>query len=130
MDIGICLYPIVRDKFNTYYINLREVIIMKDNRETNSSESPNTLSSDKLLIIYLCIFSIVTITSFGIEKLVVNWYEGPTKYIRSSLWIFSDLSMILIPLSIRNKSLKIVGLIITTIMVIYFIYGNISYMIG
>lgn len=41
MDIGICLYPIVRDKFNTYYINLREVIIMKDNRETNSSLGEN-----------------------------------------------------------------------------------------
>ena len=47
-----------------------------------------------------------------------------------SLWILSNLSMILIPLSIKNKSLKIIGLILTIIMAIYWTYGNVEFMIS
>ena len=97
---------------------------------TPSNENSNSTSSDKLLITYLCIAFFVFISGFAIDKLVDNPYEGPIKYVRSSLWILSNLSMILIPLSIKNKSLKIIGLILTIIMAIYWTYGNVEFMIS
>jgi len=97
---------------------------------TPSNENSNSASSDKLLITYLCIAFFAFISAFAIDKLVDNSYVGPISYVRGSLWILRNLSMILIPLSIKNKSLKIIGLILTIIMAIYWTYGNVEFMIS
>ena len=97
---------------------------------TPSNENSNSTSSDKLLITYLCIAFFVFISGFAIGKLVDNPYEGPIKYVRSSLWILRNLGLILIPLSIKNKSLKIIGLILTIIMAIYWTYADVEFMIS
>ena len=94
---------------------------------TPSNENSNSTSSDKLLITYLCIAFFVFISTFAIDKLVDNPYEVPINYVRGSLRILGILSMILIPLSIKNKSLKIIGLILTIIMAIYWTYGNVEF---
>lgn len=95
---------------------------------TPSNESTNSKSSDTFLIIFISIAFISAIAQFAIQKLVDNWYESPTKYIQASLWLLQNLSFILIPLAIRNKTLKIVGFIITAIMVIYWVYTNVEFM--
>ena len=97
---------------------------------TPSNENSNSTSSDKLLITFLCIVFFVFISAFAIEKLVEDWYEGPFKYVGSSLLLLRNLSMILIPLSIKNKTLKVIGLIMTIIIVIYWVYGNVEYMMS
>lgn len=96
---------------------------------TPYSEETDSKTSDFFLIIYIGISFVLYIANFAIEELVENWYESPTKYIRASLWIIQNLSVLLIPLAIKNKNLKIVGLIITAIMVIYWVYLNIKFMI-
>ena len=95
---------------------------------TPSKENVNSKSADTLLIIFISIAFISAIAQFAIQKLVDNWYESPTKYIQGSLWLLQNLSFILIPLSMKNKNLKIVGLIITVIMVIYWVYTNVEFM--
>lgn len=95
---------------------------------TPSQENQNSKSSDTFLIIFISIAFVSAIAQFAIEKLVENWYESPTKYYRSALWILQNLSFILIPLAIKNKSIKIIGLIITLIMVVYWVYSNIKFM--
>lgn len=95
---------------------------------TPSNESTNSKSSDTFLIIFISIAFISAIAQFAIQKLVDNWYESPTKYIQASLWLLQNLSFLLIPLAIKNKTLKIVGFIITAIMVIYWVYTNIEFM--
>lgn len=98
---------------------------------TLSVETTDSKLSDKLLFTNLCIAIFTFVCSIAIEKLVDNWYEDPTsKYIRGSLWVISNLSMILIPLSIKNNTLKIIGLILTAIMALYWIYGNIEFMMN
>ena len=97
---------------------------------TPSNENSNSASSDKLLFTYVCISFFVFISIFAIDKLVDNPYEGPIKYIRGSLWILRNLSVILIPLLIKNNSLKIIGLILTIIYTIYYIYNNVEFMIS
>lgn len=98
---------------------------------TPSKDKSNSKSSETLLIIYIGIVFISAIAQFAIEKLVdtYNWYENPTKYIRGSLFILQNLSFILIPLSIRNKTLKIIGISITAIMIIYWVYTNVKWLI-
>lgn len=95
-----------------------------------SHESNNSKFSDTFLIIYIGIIFVSTITQFAIENLVENWYDSPTKYYRASLWIFQNVSFILIPLVIKNKSIKIIGVIFALIMVVYWVYLNIKYMIS
>jgi hypothetical protein len=95
---------------------------------TPSKENANSKYADTLLIIFICIAFISAIAQFAIQKLVDNWYESPTIYIQGSLWILQNLSFILIPLSMKNKNLKIVGIIITVIMVIYWVYTNVEFM--
>lgn len=101
-----------------------------DMNYTPSNENTNSTSSDKLLITYLCISFFAFISGFAIDKLVEDSYSDSTRYIQYTLWMVMNLSMILIPLSIKNKSLKIVGLILTLIMVIYWSYNNFLAMIN
>lgn len=97
---------------------------------TPSNENSNSASSGKLLFTYLCINFFVFISTFTINKVVLNPYESPVIYIRGSLWILNGLSLILIPLSIKNNSLKIIGFILTIIVAIYRTYNNVEWMIG
>jgi len=94
-----------------------------------SNEIANSKTSDTLLVIFISIAFVSAIAQFAIQKLVTNWYESPTKYIYGSLWLLQNLSFILIPISIKNKTLKIIGLIITTIMIIYWVYSDVEFMI-
>lgn len=97
---------------------------------TPSNENSNSTSSDKLLITCLCIAFFTFISAFTIDELVDNPYEGSMRHIRGSLLILSNSSMILIPLSIKNKTLKIIGLILTIIVVIYGTYINVKFIIN
>ncbi len=96
---------------------------------TPSNENTNSKSSDTFLIVFIAIAFVSAIAQFAIEKLVDNWYESPTKYIQASFWLLQNLSFILIPLSIKNKALKIIAFIITVIMVAYWVYTNVQFMI-
>ena len=93
-----------------------------------SNHNTNSKFSDTLLIIFLALTFFSALAQFAIQTRVDNWYEGPTKYIQASLWILQNLSFILVPLSIKDTTLKIVGLIFTAVMIIYWIYGNVEFM--
>lgn len=95
--------------------------------ETNVSDV-RFKTSDMLLIIFLGITLILVIAQFYIQKYVENWIQSPVKILQAGLWIFQNVSFILIPLCIRDKTLKIVGLIITFLVVSYWIYKNVEFM--
>jgi glucan phosphoethanolaminetransferase (alkaline phosphatase superfamily) len=101
-----------------------------DLTHTPSNENKNSKSSDILLITYLCMTFFILVFTFALEKLVDDWYEGPAKYIRGSLWVLSNLSMILIPLAIKNKSLKVIGLILTIVIAFYYTYSTVYFMMN
>ena len=97
---------------------------------TPSNENKTSKSSDILLMTYLCMAFFILVSTFTLEILIEDWYDGPAKYIRGSLWVLSNLSMILIPLAIKNKALKVVGLIITIVIAFYYTYGNVGFMMN
>ncbi|MFC6096342.1 zinc-ribbon domain-containing protein [Flavobacterium qiangtangense] len=85
-------------------------------------------ASDKYLIIFISIAFFAAISQFAIRMLVGNWYEGSTKYIQGFLWLIQNLSFMLIPLAIKNQTLKIVGFVITAVMVIYWVYTTVEFL--
>ncbi len=87
-----------------------------------------TRSSDNLLLIFIGIAFFTAVSQFAMQKLDSNWYEGPTRYIQGFLWLIQNISFILIPLAIKNKTLKTVGFVITAIMVMYWIYTSMEFL--
>jgi hypothetical protein len=58
-----------------------------------------------------------------------NQWEAPWKYVMGLIGIISNIRMILPALAIKNKSLKIIGIIFAVLMIIYHAYGNIEFML-
>jgi hypothetical protein len=93
---------------------------------TPSKENTNSKLSDTFLIVFVSIVFIASIAEFVILEFVDNWYQSPTKYIRGCFWILQNLSFILIPLSIKNKFMKIIGMQHTIILSFLIGFGSVS----
>ena len=89
----------------------------------------NSKLSDTFLIINVGVVAFTSLIIFIIQHFATDWYQGGTKYAVGALWILQNLSTILIPLAIKNNTIKIIAIVITAIYVIYYIYGNINFMI-
>jgi len=101
------------------------------NLEKHTSNSKvNTKYSDTLLLLFLSITFVSTAGQFAIRVLVERWYDPPFKYFQVGFWLVQNLGFFLIPLSIKDKSLKILGFIITSIMVCYWVYSSVDFLIG
>ncbi len=83
---------------------------------TPSNETKNSKIADTLLIIYIGITFFFLILEFVFFKLMYLW---------DFIWIIRILQtviLILIPLSIKNKTMKVAGLITIILIVIYQIF--------
>jgi hypothetical protein len=91
--------------------------------------SKENKSTDKLL------FTFIIIAFFsGVVQVILRRYnsiglEGNAKYIQAGLWILQNLSFLLIPICIKDKNLKTIGLIAMSIIVMYWVYNNIDFLI-
>ncbi len=86
-------------------------------------------TSDHLLLAYIVITFIMAIAQFSIQRLFQNWFDAPIKYIQGFLWIIQNLSFIILPVLIKDRSLKAAGLVIASIAVLYWIYSNVEFML-
>lgn len=82
------------------------------------------VNTDNLLLIYILVAVIAAVAEFSIRQVVPNWYDSPVKYLQGSFWILQNLSFILIPFAIKNQTLKIIGLSISCLIVLYWLYQN------
>ena len=85
--------------------------------------------SSKLIITTIIIVFICSLAQFLIHEMVSNWYNLPVKYIAGILIILTNLSLILLVLAIKNKTLKIIGIVIASILIIYWVYNMVVFMI-
>ena len=88
----------------------------------------NNKTADILLVVFVGIGFFCGIMNFLINRFVDNWYESPIKYVQGFFWILQNLILILPALAIRNKILKIVSVIFTSLLVIDWIYSNIQFL--
>jgi hypothetical protein len=85
--------------------------------------------SSTLLLVYILIAFFATVIQLVIQRaLSISCWESPWKYVMGLIWIISNISFILPALAIKNKSLKIIGIIFAAILVIYHAYGNIEFL--
>jgi len=86
--------------------------------------------NDVLLLVYILIAFFAAVVQFVIQRVFSISYFGksPWIYVMGLIWIISNISLILPALAIKNKSLKIIGIIFAAIIIIYHAYGNIEFM--
>jgi len=81
---------------------------------------------DVFLFITIIFWFFSDFSMFIISKLVPNWYNTPAKYYQITINIIFSLIPIIFALSIRDKVLRIIALILGGITSIYILYINIS----
>ncbi|MBR3766270.1 MAG: zinc ribbon domain-containing protein [Muribaculaceae bacterium] len=81
-----------------------------------------------LLLIFVVLDVVLGFTNVLIHELVPEWWDSVWRYISRTLYIISNLSLILIPLAIKKQSFKIIGLILMIPWILYLLYINISNM--
>lgn len=89
----------------------------------------NNKTADLLIMIFLIYMFVSSLTGFAIQKLVDNWYEGTAKYIQIGMNLIWAFSPILLGIAIKNKTGKILGIILASIYTIYIVYSNIDWML-
>jgi len=99
-------------------------------RYTQSETKTGNDVSSTLLLVYILIAFFGAIVSFVITKFIGSYWEGSWRYVMGIIWLISNISLILPALAIKNKSLKIIGIIFAAIVIIYHAYGNIEFMLG
>lgn len=82
------------------------------------------VNTDSFLLIYIIVAAIAAAAEFAIRHVVPDWYDSPVKYLQGAFWIVQNLSFILIPFAIKNQTLKIIGLTISCLLVMYWLYQN------
>jgi hypothetical protein len=85
--------------------------------------------SSTLLFVYILIAFFGAIVNFTITKFAGSYWEGSWRYVMGAIWLISNISLILPALAIKNKSLKIIGIIFAAIVIIFHAYGNIEFML-
>jgi cellulose synthase/poly-beta-1,6-N-acetylglucosamine synthase-like glycosyltransferase len=85
-------------------------------------------TSDLLLIIYIAIAIFGAGFQFILTKLVENAYEPPFRYLQGAVWMIQNVSWILLPLAIKNRTLKPIALVVSIPLILYWLYTNIQYL--
>ncbi len=88
----------------------------------------NSKKSDLLILIFLIYMLVSELARLLIQQFVDDWYGGSAKYIIIGINLIAGFSVILLGLSIKNKTSKIFGIILASIQAIYIIYSNIDWL--
>jgi hypothetical protein len=108
--------------------NIQPKVEVPANTKTNSN------LSDILLIIFIGVALITNTIIVVIQKIYPeSYYPGSNRviighYILGLTWVLQNLSFILIPLSLKNKLMKLLGIIFMSLIVLYWLYNNLKFM--
>jgi uncharacterized membrane protein len=90
----------------------------------------SSLVSDILLFIFIMIIIFTSLSQFVIQKFFKDWFMNSSiRYTLGMVWIIRSLSFILVPISLKNNILKILGIIFMSMLVLYFLYEHVTFMI-
>jgi len=90
---------------------------------------PENESNTSSIIIFVWIIAVgvLSIITTLYTKFVDNWYEGSSKMVYIGIQIIHNIVMILPAFAIKNKTLKIVGIILMAGLIIWWVFNNISW---
>lgn len=93
----------------------------------NPVPEKDSSTSSILIFVWVVVFVLLSIVNNLYTRLIDNWYEGTQRMVYLGIVLLQNLSFILPPLAIKNKTLKIIGLIIMSAYVVWLLYQNISW---
>lgn len=90
---------------------------------------PENESNTSSIIIFVWIIAVgvLSIITTLYTKFVDNWYEGSSRMVYIGIQIIHNIVMILPVFAIKNKTLKIVGIILMAGLIIWWVFNNISW---
>lgn len=90
---------------------------------------PENESNTSSIIIFVWIIAVgvLSIITTLYTKFVDNWYEGSSRMVYIGIKIIHNIVMILPAFAIKNKTLKIVGIILMAGLIIWWVFNNISW---
>ena len=89
-------------------------------------QETNDNTSSILLIIYLAIIMFSGIAQRLVTVLVEDWYQTPVKFVFYAIGFISSACIILPALAIKNTTLKIIGIILSSLLIIMSIYSYVE----
>lgn len=84
-------------------------------------------TSSILILIWIIAVAILSITTTIYTRVVDNWYEGGTKMAYIAIQIIHSLIMILPAFAIKNKTIRIIGIILMGALILWWISQNIMW---
>jgi|WetSurMetagenome_2_1015567.scaffolds.fasta_scaffold82639_1 hypothetical protein len=97
---------------------IAEALIQKESR-----------TKDLMVVLVLGFMLLGGVVMFAFQKIVHEWYRPPLYYITAAYNLIYALLPVIISLSIRNKNLKAIGLVISIILALFNIGTTVTYMI-
>ena len=83
--------------------------------------------SSVLILVWVIAVAVLSLATYCYTRFIDNWYsDAKTGYV--ILQLIHNVVMILPALAIKNKVMKIVGIIVMSLMIIWWIVQNIQFM--
>lgn len=98
------------------------------NLQTFRQNSPNN-TIDILVFISIVYWFVCNLAGFIIQKLVDNWYDTPLRYFQIGINIIFAAVPVVFAISVRNKTLRIIAIILASLLSILILYNNIDWLI-
>ncbi len=98
-------------------------------QNTNFRRESKNNTIDIFVFLSIVYWFTVNLTNFVIQKLVDDWYDTPAKFFQIGTNIIFAIIPIIFAISIKNKTLKIIAIILSAFLSIYILYNNIEWLI-
>lgn len=86
-------------------------------------------SSGILILIWIVAIGVVSFAEYLYPKFIDDWYEGTNRIIYSAMAIAHNLIMLIPVFAIKNKTFKIIGVILMSISVLWWVVSNVMFAI-
>ena len=83
--------------------------------------------SSILILVWIIAVGLHSITTVLYSKYVDNWYEGTSKTFWIGIQMIYYIIMILPAFAIKNRTLRIIGIILMSCLILWWMYGDITW---
>jgi hypothetical protein len=90
-----------------------------------TGQNGDSTVSDMLVFIVIAYMLFYSLVTFLLSKLYPEWYHSAVRYVYISLNIIWAAGPVILGIALRNKMLKIIGIIIGGLYAIYIVSSNI-----
>lgn len=103
---------------------------LQDSATSGQTDQTDYNKTSDTIILIVIIYMLVTVLGGALLRtLIHNWYQPPGKYFQIAMNIIWGFIPFLLGMAIRNKTLKIVGIILGSLYTVYIIFNNIQWLL-